>query len=56
MYWLEPAETAPIPVSRLARVTMIALAASIFFFGVYPAPILNSLSAPPAPPVLAVSR
>ncbi|HEX4085390.1 MAG TPA: NADH-quinone oxidoreductase subunit N [Chthoniobacteraceae bacterium] len=45
MYWLEGAgEMAAIPVAPLTRFTMVALAALIFIFGIYPAPILNMLS------------
>jgi NADH-quinone oxidoreductase subunit N len=46
MYWQEPTETAPIIVSPLSRLTMIALVAGIFFFGINPSPILSSLQAP----------
>jgi NADH-quinone oxidoreductase subunit N len=57
MYWLDPASETAIPVAPLTRVTIIALAAAIFFFGIYPAPILNALSVTPdAPAVLAASR
>jgi NADH-quinone oxidoreductase subunit N len=48
MYWLDPVSEAGIPVAPLSRFTMIALAALIFFFGIYPAPILRTLSANPA--------
>ena len=51
MYWQEPTETTPIHVSPLSKLTMIALVAGIFFFGVNPSPILSSLNAPH--PVLA---
>jgi NADH-quinone oxidoreductase subunit N len=50
MYWLDPATETHIPVAPLSRITMIALAALIFLFGVYPAPILRTLS--PAPVVV----
>jgi NADH-quinone oxidoreductase subunit N len=46
MYWQEPTDTTPIQVSPLSRFTMIALVASIFFFGINPAPILSSLRSP----------
>jgi len=45
MYWLDPAgEATAVPVAPLARFTIIGLAALIFFFGIYPAPILKTLS------------
>jgi NADH-quinone oxidoreductase subunit N len=47
MYWLDPAGDTAIPVAPLTRFTITALAALIFFFGIYPAPILRSLT--PAP-------
>jgi NADH-quinone oxidoreductase subunit N len=46
MYWQEPTDTTPIHVSPLSRFAMIALVASIFFFGINPAPILSSLRSP----------
>jgi NADH-quinone oxidoreductase subunit N len=53
MYWLDPAGESAIPVAPLTRFTIIALAALIFFFGIYPAPILRTLS---TAEVLTVSR
>ena len=53
MYWLDPASGSAIPVAPLTRFTMMALVALIFFFGVYPAPILHSLSASPGADVAA---
>jgi NADH-quinone oxidoreductase subunit N len=53
MYWLDPSSDARIPVAPLSRVTMIVLAALIFVFGVYPAPILQTLA---TPEVFTVSR
>ena len=44
MYWLDPANTEPIPVSALSRLTMTLLIAAIFILGVYPQPILNALN------------
>jgi NADH-quinone oxidoreductase subunit N len=44
MYWLEPAAQTAIPVAPLTRVTIAALAILVFFFGIYPAPILRTLS------------
>lgn len=46
MYWNESTETTPIHVSALSRFTMLALVASILFFGINPAPILSSLRSP----------
>jgi NADH-quinone oxidoreductase subunit N len=59
MYWLDPASDTPIPVAPLSRFTITALAALIFIFGVFPAPILRMLppSIPlPATDVVASSR
>jgi NADH-quinone oxidoreductase subunit N len=57
MYWLDPAGETAIPVGPLTRVTITALVVLIFFFGIYPAPILRSLSvAPGDEPALAVNR
>jgi NADH-quinone oxidoreductase subunit N len=47
MYWLDPSGESGIPVAPLTRVTIVALAGLIFFFGVYPAPIVRSLSGAP---------
>ncbi len=44
MYWLDPSGDAPIPVSPLTRVSIVALATLIFFFGIYPTPILRTLT------------
>lgn len=53
MFWKEPNDEAPIPLSFLARTTIALLAFGIVFFGVYPKPILNMLAAPaPSQPVL----
>ena len=57
MYWLDPAGETSVPVAPLTRFTITALAALIFFFGVYPAPILRTLSAAPgAEEVVAADR
>ena len=53
MYWLEPASQEGVPAAPLTRFTIIALTGLIFFFGVYQAPILNTLS---ATEVLTVTR
>jgi NADH-quinone oxidoreductase subunit N len=55
MYWLEATSEAKIPVAPLSRFIMILLAALIFVFGVYPAPILQSLSAAPATETVAAT-
>jgi NADH-quinone oxidoreductase subunit N len=44
MYWLDPAGESHVPVAPLTRVTIAALAGLIFFFGIYPAPVLRTLS------------
>jgi NADH-quinone oxidoreductase subunit N len=44
MYWLDPAGESAIPVAPLTRFTITVLAGLIFFFGVYPAPILGTLT------------
>ncbi len=46
MYWLEPAKPEPLPAGGLSRLTMSLLIAAIFFFGVYPQPILNAIDQP----------
>ena len=57
MYWMDAASEAHIAVAPLTRITIIGLAALIFFFGVYPAPILRAMSgAPNAEPVLAIAH
>ncbi|MFN2507661.1 MAG: NADH-quinone oxidoreductase subunit N [Chthoniobacterales bacterium] len=43
MYWELPLSSDAIPLSRLSRVTMVALMAATIWFGVYPQPILNAL-------------
>lgn len=46
MYWLEPVNTEPLPISALTRLTMTLLIAAIFVLGVYPRPILRALDQP----------
>jgi len=48
MYWLDPSGDTAIPVAPVTRFTIIALCGMIFFFGVYPAPILRTLTVAPA--------
>jgi len=48
MYWLEAASQDAIAVAPLSRLTMIGLATLIFFFGVFPSPILHGISGPRA--------
>jgi NADH-quinone oxidoreductase subunit N len=56
MYWLDPSGQSAIPVGPLSRVTIIALASLIFFFGVYPSPILRTLSTQVATITVTASR
>jgi NADH-quinone oxidoreductase subunit N len=46
MYWLEPVNTEPLPISALTRLTMTLLIGAIFVLGVYPRPILRALDQP----------
>jgi NADH-quinone oxidoreductase subunit N len=55
MYWLDATSETKIPVAPLSRYTMILLAALIFIFGIYPAPILQTLSATPATETVAAT-
>jgi NADH-quinone oxidoreductase subunit N len=48
MYWLDPSGESAIPVAPLTRFTIMALAVLIFFFGIYPTPILHTLSNEPS--------
>ena len=50
MYWQEPNDETPIKIAPLTRFTIAALTAGVFFFGVFPRPLLNSLKAAPAAP------
>jgi NADH-quinone oxidoreductase subunit N len=50
MYWQEPNDETPIRMSGMARTTIVALTAGIFFFGVFPQPILSMLQARAATP------
>ena len=56
MYWLDATGETAIPLSRLTRVTVIALTVLIFVFGVYPAPILSTLTPPETETSLAGDR
>jgi NADH-quinone oxidoreductase subunit N len=57
MYWLTPpADSQPVPLSALSRLTMTLLIAAIFVLGVYPQPILNALDQPAAPATISMSR
>ncbi|HEX8295764.1 MAG TPA: NADH-quinone oxidoreductase subunit N [Chthoniobacteraceae bacterium] len=49
MYWQEPNDDRVITLAPLTRFTIGALTAAIFFFGIFPQPILNSLGSAPAP-------
>src|SRR5450432_2924682 len=57
MYWLAPpADSQPVPLSALSRLTMTLLIAAIFVLGVYPQPILNALDRPAARAAISMSR
>ena len=56
MYWLDASSDTAIPVALLTRVTMMTLAALIFFFGVYPGPIVNSLATQAADVAVVANR
>jgi NADH-quinone oxidoreductase subunit N len=43
MYWQQPTEETPIPVSALTKWLIIILGAGILIFGIYPAPLLAAL-------------
>ena len=43
MYWQEPNDDTKIMIAPLTRFTIGALTLAIFFFGIFPQPILNSL-------------
>jgi NADH-quinone oxidoreductase subunit N len=47
MYWQEPTDDTPIVLAPITRFTIGALTFLIFFFGVFPQPILNSLKGEP---------
>ena len=49
MYWQEPNDDTKIIVNPLSKFTIGALTAAIFFFGIFPQPILNSLHGTPVP-------
>jgi NADH-quinone oxidoreductase subunit N len=49
MYWQEPNDDTKITLNPLSRFTIGALTVAIFFFGIFPQPILNSLHGGPAP-------
>jgi NADH-quinone oxidoreductase subunit N len=55
MYWQEPNDDTKITLNPLSKFTIGALTAAIFFFGIFPQPILNSLHGA-AIPVAHVSR
>ena len=43
MYWQQPTETAPIPVSTAVKLMIAVLGAGILALGIYPAPVLAAL-------------
>jgi len=59
MYWHEPGDTTPIRVAPLTRFTIGALTLGIFFFGIFPQPILRLLENPtplPTTPIHTAAR
>ena len=56
MYWEDTANTEPIPLTALSRLTMIALIAAIIGLGVYPQPILNALQPAMASPAITAAQ
>jgi NADH-quinone oxidoreductase subunit N len=48
MYWAEPGDETPIVIAPLTRVAIFFLTLSIFFFGIFPQSLLNSLKDAPA--------
>ncbi len=57
MYWLTPpADSKPVRLSALSRLTMVLLIAAIFVLGVYPQPILNALDEPAPRATISLSR
>lgn len=57
MYWLTPpADSKPVQLSALSRLTMSLLIAAIFVLGVYPQPILNALDQPAARATISMPR
>jgi len=44
MYWQEPKNPSVIPVSGFSRLAMTLLIIGIFWFGIYPQPIINALN------------
>lgn len=43
MYWQQPAEETPIPVTLTVKLLIAVLGAAILAFGIYPAPLLSAL-------------
>jgi len=56
MYWQQPNDDRPITFSFLTRLTIGGLAAAIFFFGIFPQPILTMLRKTPAATQVQVSH
>ena len=59
MYWHEPGDATPIKVAPLTRFTIGALTLGIFFFGIFPQPILRLLENPtplPTTPIHTATR
>ena len=49
MYWQEPNDDRAITMNPLSKFVVGLLTAAIFFFGIFPQPLLNSLRGAPAP-------
>lgn len=49
MYWEEPDDDTPIKIGPLTRVTIGGLTLLVFFFGIFPQPILTMLKPKPVP-------
>lgn len=54
MYWQEPNDDTPITLAPLTKFAIGTLTALIFFFGIFPQPILNALK--PLPAAVAVNQ
>lgn len=50
MYWQEPNDDTPIRICASTRIVITALIVAIFFFGIFPQPILNMLRFTPGAP------
>ena len=55
MYWNEPGDTTPIQIAPLTRLAISALTLAVFFFGIFPRPILRLLETS-TPPVVSSAQ